>query len=855
MPREARATRPLVVRYHSAKPGVTVEMDQADDNPRPASPSPVNPCDTCHRRRRRILRVALIALATVVVLVALAPTLASTGPGQRAVLAIVNARIVGRVESDGWSLRWFGSQRIDSLRVMDGSTRVAEVRDLKVPVSLARLAIGGRDIGAASADAATLDVRILPDGRTNLARAVSPRVPKAHKPRTAPKRPATPWQGSIRVACLSGALADGPLDEPIALAGSLSATFSGNRVAGEFSQTASINRAAVAQLAGRVAVDSIARWRESGEIALTGWANLAAIATSQPALARRAGLHKDLRLTSGMLTFDHATAAIRDGMLRFDGRIATDEIAGWRGHQRVTFSPATLVGEAELSADRVRFPGPGLRLSAEWAEVKATGEPGSLRVQTLRPIDLELLFVQLMQFIDMGDYYVGGSASVSADSSTSADGSLGTRAQVDIHNLHVWRGGEGLLHDRNIRIALAGSSRPGGGLTLARVDIDAADSGLLWLRARGQYEPGRSATVSLDGQYRVNIEPIRALLGRRWPADLEAVSTSQPATFSACLPLRDPKRPARSPLDVLRRDSDVKATAAWKQIDYRGLQIGPPSEPLPVRYAGAKLSLGPGSAPANGGTLAIRGILDLSGPVVWLDLMPPDGGQPAEILTGVRINDAMSARLMPSLNPIFPGARRVDGTIDLTLSDLHMPLRRPTFESLDSGARAAGEFRARQLRVQGGLLAEVGSLLGLLLTGKHASLDQPIRFANGRLEFANATIRVAGTELVFNGWLAMMDDHLARRLKQDTLRMTITVKLTPTAARSVLSGLLLGPLGLRGDLLDLPITVPLHGTRRHYKLDKEEFLRELLKNARQPLSKESTNLLRGLFGLGKRKAK
>ncbi|MDD4889605.1 MAG: hypothetical protein PHU85_06710, partial [Phycisphaerae bacterium] len=793
------------------------------------------------RWRRRLMLILAGVLALLIVLAAVAPSIASAGPGRRAILRAINGRIQGRIEIDDWSLNWFSGQQIDGLRIVDADATAIAADKLSVPVTLFQVLRGRRDLGNVTADALRADVRFLPDGGTNVERALAAR-PREKKGEREPKEPAepqpSPWRVSVRAASLTGTLGGDPIDSPIPFEGTAEVTIDGEWLLVQFTQKARLGDTPAAEVAGTLSFEWSDQPKHPDFVSLTGWADLAAITRHLPRLAGCVGFRKDVRLEAGRATLDNFRVGGFEQTHSLSGRLAIGELTGWHGDQRLAASPVVLAGDAEISPDSFSFPNEGLRLTADWAELEIHGQPRQFHIRTVRRIDLELLFVEAAQFFDTKGYYVGGYASVDA-SSQEGDAGITAEAAVKVQSLHVWRNGEGILHDRDIRLTLKGLALPESRkLALSQLDIIAADSGLIRLHSSGDYDAsGHQPTLSLKGDYAVDASAVKSLLGKNWPNGLAVVSTTQPEPFAATLPLADRKHPRRSTANVLLRGARVEAGAAWKTLSVRGLDIAAPARAVPITLADRKLTVGPSELSANDGTLVVAATIDFAGPgrKPWLGLASTDG-KAVQVFHDVRINEQMSTELMPSLHPLFPDARAVSGKMELSLSELHLPL---DDKLIGQQGKAAGHFRVNGFRVQGGLLTELSGMLGGLLAGHAGVIDQPIDFRDGRLYFRDSTVEFGGSELFFDGWVSMLDDKLARKLRQDTLKMSITVKLTPNALRQVLSNLLLSRLGLRADLLDLPITVSLHGTRHRYKLDREQFLKELTKYTRQPLSDES----------------
>jgi hypothetical protein len=129
--------------------------------------------------KRRWGRWVLIVLAVVVValvgVVMLLPTMASTGPGRRATLSLINGRIPGTVEAQRISLAWFGGQQVSGFTLLDpNGERVVFAEELALPgASLWSLAMGSRELGDLRGRSIDADVVAYEDGSTNLSRSLA----------------------------------------------------------------------------------------------------------------------------------------------------------------------------------------------------------------------------------------------------------------------------------------------------------------------------------------------------------------------------------------------------------------------------------------------------------------------------------------------------------------------------------------------------------------------------------------------------------------------------------------------------------------------------------------------------------
>jgi len=124
---------------------------------------------------RRIGIAVAVLLLVLIVLVALAPTLLSTGPGNRLIISSVNARIPGHASADNISIGWFAGPRVRQLQLddPDGQPVVSLASAAAPNVSLLGLARGAQRLGAIEVNDLTANIVADRNGRTNLQAALS----------------------------------------------------------------------------------------------------------------------------------------------------------------------------------------------------------------------------------------------------------------------------------------------------------------------------------------------------------------------------------------------------------------------------------------------------------------------------------------------------------------------------------------------------------------------------------------------------------------------------------------------------------------------------------------------------------
>lgn len=136
----------------------------------------------------RLFKVTAVLVILLVALVALAPTLASTGPGTRFVEGMVAPNIDGTFSVGKLGLSWFGGQSASNVKIVDRAGKPA--MDLEVDVSngLLDLARGGWKTVNASVGG-TVNVTRRADGSYNLAELMKQPPAGAAPATTAPSTP------------------------------------------------------------------------------------------------------------------------------------------------------------------------------------------------------------------------------------------------------------------------------------------------------------------------------------------------------------------------------------------------------------------------------------------------------------------------------------------------------------------------------------------------------------------------------------------------------------------------------------------------------------------------------------------
>jgi hypothetical protein len=132
------------------------------------------------RKRRHWVRRIIIALCAVVVLIIililLAPTILSTGPARRFVLARVNGELNGKLQVDDWSLGWSGPLNVSGVHLYDASGQeILSLGSASTQLGLMTALRGSYDLGQTKVDDLNLKhAEVDKDGVTNYQKLLKP---------------------------------------------------------------------------------------------------------------------------------------------------------------------------------------------------------------------------------------------------------------------------------------------------------------------------------------------------------------------------------------------------------------------------------------------------------------------------------------------------------------------------------------------------------------------------------------------------------------------------------------------------------------------------------------------------------
>jgi hypothetical protein len=194
------------------------------DNPpvQPPAASPPPPRKKRHWGRRIALAVAVVVVI-LIILILLAPTIASTGPVRRFVVAKVNDQLNGKLEVADWSLGWSGPLKISGVHLYDASGQeILSLGSASTQLGLAGALRGHYDLGQTTVnDLNLVHMEVDKDGVTNYQKLVkpSPQASKAPSPpspaSSGPSGPLPQVRGTITVNNLQGTVVAAGAPQPL----------------------------------------------------------------------------------------------------------------------------------------------------------------------------------------------------------------------------------------------------------------------------------------------------------------------------------------------------------------------------------------------------------------------------------------------------------------------------------------------------------------------------------------------------------------------------------------------------------------------------------------------------------------
>ena len=340
------------------------------------------------------------------------------------------------------------------------------------------------------------------------------------------------------------------------------------------------------------------------------------------------------------------------------------------------------------------------------------------------------------------------------------------------------------------------------------VDQFAVKSHLLTLDIKGGVTNFDSdCSLDLAGSYSANWPKAMELLKRIAPsfADQLAPQVAMLGDSAGSVKLVGPIRHPTPTIDLVNGGTGVGWQTGSKVF---GLRLGDAKFGLTIDRGIIKLTQGKTSA--NGGTLALAGLVDMSGQ----DPMAGPGGDPVlridgelAVLEKVALNEEVGKFLLSRALPLIGNAAKLEGSVSLRLRDVHLPLS----DRIKKVGRGSGHLDLSAVRLEPA--GELGHLFKLL--GQDAGLPSPVTISpfdfelrDGSLSFKDLTITLAGAlDLKFRGVIRF----------DDSVDIVVSVPVRP----SLLEGLhVAGPVAQYAKALEgVRVDIPIGGSRLSPSLD------------------------------------
>jgi hypothetical protein len=198
--------------------------------------------------------------------------------------------------------------------------------------------------------------------------------------------------------------------------------------------------------------------------------------------------------------------------------------------------------------------------------------------------------------------------------------------------------------------------------------------------------------------------------------------------------------PADKPEEMFA-NLNAKGSVGFDRAQYSGLDAGSTQ----VNIAADKwiLNIAPFSSPLNGGQLNFAASVDLHS-------RPAKMTMPANsqiVIKDAQLNDIISNKILPYINPIFRDAINVSGTATLSFESLSVPFSGNNLNDID----AAGTFSVKNLRIQtSDFLGQILAVMGKSTTSKEITIS-PVKFVlkNGKVKYDNMQIDIGGFSVNF----------------------------------------------------------------------------------------------------------
>lgn len=393
------------------------------------------------------------------------------------------------------------------------------------------------------------------------------------------------------------------------------------------------------------------------------------------------------------------------------------------------------------------------------------------------------------------------------------DGQMSYDIAAELRNFSLAGRGAQIFSDETARIVLDGTREPSTGAT--EFNRLAINTPLIELTAAGFVRPMEEGgeEFAISGELGMDLARIGALV--RGFSELDLVMAgggARPFTLRGIM-------------------SEDQRTQWWNHIDVSGAVQADVVKIMGLELSGLEIpiAISGGLARAdvqgtiNQGTLAVQPLLDMRNEPPLLTI--PEG----RVISDMQLTREVAESFLARIHPLFMGAGRMSGAVDLNLERFYWPLGDDNADKRQfSGRIELAEVQLQSSAMLGTLLQTLGA--------QNSSLDlsgEQIRFAatDGRITTTPLTTNLSDTDLIVSGSMGF-DTSLDYLVQAEVTQALVGAEVYQY---------------LRGTV----IRVPIGGTLANPDISVQTVQRaatDLVNQAaRQRLQEEAGKLLEGLF--------
>jgi hypothetical protein len=447
---------------------------------------------------------------------------------------------------------------------------------------------------------------------------------------------------------------------------------------------------------------------------------------------------------------------------------------------------------------------PELKIN-DWSDIQK-----DMKTRAKADLDLAKLVEGYGDLIQLGENTrVSGKGQFDLDLDFSSPQTQFLKIEADLSPLAIKSAALPPISEQSVKLRADLKRSPDGKtLTIENIQLNSAP---LSLSAAGNLEQsGRSQTLAASGDLNLDLKMLSPYL--------QQIAGSQISiSGKGNNPFKLKMISAGGSLADALKQTDFTGAIRADAIDAYGVNISKTEVPIRVSNASVVAKL---SATANGGQLDLQPSIDLQKTPYSISLP-----QNSTILKDVQITDAVADELLSKIHPVFGGAVRAQGAVDLYMQHFNWPLDK---KNLDQ-ASFAGTLRLKSVRIKSTNL--LSGLLGLAgIHGDEMNFgDQDIDFVarNGRIETSSIRLEIGGYPIELHGSVGF-DKSL-----DYTAKLPITPMLVGNKAYRYLQG--------------ATIDIPIHGNASNPDIDKNAMHKASADMAQQALRNTLEKGVQNLF--------